>query len=374
MNDMRKILYIAVSSQTGGAPKHIVSALKRAKRFGYEITVAVPDDGDDYPKIQEAAADMLNLSLKPYSLKSLWTLRNYVVKHKIELVHSHGKGAGMYGRPLKWLCPGIKVVHTFHGIYLERYGALLKKVYCTIEHILRRWTDVFICVSNSEREEALRLGFAFEKRIKVIENGVDLTLFQKAVAHKEAFLDEYSFPMDTCLIGCVARLEAMKGHDCLIQAFERVSRLYPKCRLVLVGDGPDRMAVEHRIRECKLEAKVAVTGYRHDIPELLKAFDVFVSASLKEGMPYTLIEALAAGVPVVATDVIGNRDVIRDGYNGVLVKSQDSEDMAEKLCWVIENPEMCKRYADAGIQVVAETFTEERSMGRLFEVYGGLLR
>ena len=126
---MKKILYIAISSQTGGVPKHILNALKRAKEFGYEITVAAPKDGDYYRWFQEYSSEMINISLKPYSVVSLWKLRQYIKHNKIEVVHSHGKGAGMYARPLRVLCPGIKVVHTFHGIYLEQYGTALKRAY-----------------------------------------------------------------------------------------------------------------------------------------------------------------------------------------------------------------------------------------------------
>ena len=157
---MKRILYIAVSSQTGGVPKHILNALKKAKQYGYEVSVAVPSDGDYYAWFQEAGARMVDLRLKPYSFSALWRIRKYVKEHQIELVHSHGKGAGMYARPMKWLCPGVKIVHTFHGIYLEEYGTWVRRFYCLIEHILKHGTDCFICVSESEKEEALRLKFA----------------------------------------------------------------------------------------------------------------------------------------------------------------------------------------------------------------------
>lgn len=370
---MNKILYIAVSSQTGGVPKHILNTLMQAPKNDYEITVAVPDDGDYYQWFQESASDMQNLTLKPYSLKALWVLRNYVVKHKISLVHSHGKGAGMYSRPLKLLCPGIKVVHTFHGIYLEQYGILLKKLYCGIEHILRHWTDVFICVSDSEKEEAMALGFAYERCTEVIANGVDLKEMQNTGIDENLYLEKYGFPRDSYLIGCVARLEKMKGHCYLLKAFACVSNKYPKCRLLLVGDGPDRQELEACIKDLKLEDKVILTGFRHDIPQLLKQFDLFVSASLKEGMPYTLIEALAVGVPVVATDVIGNRDVIGDGKEGFLAYPKDEKSLANQMIKAIEHPELCREYVLAGKRKVEQELTAELSVRKLFNIYDKVL-
>lgn len=370
---MKKLLYIAISSQTGGVPKHILDALRHAAGEDYQITVAVPDDGDYYPWFQDNASNVINISLKPYSIAALWKLSRYIKNNGIQLVHSHGKGAGMYARPLKLLCPGIKVVHTFHGIYLERYGRAVRRFYCMIEHILRGLTDVFICVSESEKEEALRLEFAVQERTKVIENGVDLERFRYSEADKSQFVEEFGLPGDVYVIGCVARLEAMKGHICLIQAFKSVVQKFPNSRLVLVGDGPDRKEIEEYISELELESKVILTGFRHDIPQLLKNFDLFISASLKEGMPFTLIEAQAAGVPVVATNVIGNRDIIRDSYNGRLVRSQDWEDIFNGICKAIEEPDISKKYADQGIEEVAKRFTVEASQDKLFKVYEGLL-
>lgn len=370
---MNRILYIAVSSQTGGVPKHILNTLMQAPKYDYEITVAVPDDGDYYPWFQEAASDMQNLTLKPYSLKALWVLRDYVMKHKIQLVHSHGKGAGMYSRPLKLLCPGIKVVHTFHGIHLEQYGILLKKLYCGMEHILRHWTDVFICVSDSEKEEAMRLGFAYERYTEVIANGVDLKVLQSTGVDKNAYLKKYGFPKDSYLIGCVARLEQVKGHRYLLKAFACVSNKYPKCRLFLVGDGPDRQELEACIKDLKLEDKVILTGFRYDIPQLLKLFDLFVSASFKEGMPYTLIEALAVGVPVVATDVMGNRDIIGDAREGFLAYPKDEKSLADQMIKAIEHPELCREYVLAGQRKVEHELTVELSVRKLFNVYHRVL-
>ncbi len=367
--NMKKILYIAISSQTGGVPRHILQALRHAKEYGYKVAVAAPDDGDYYPWFRQQAAGMLKVSLKPYSFRSLWKIRCYIRKNRIELVHSHGKGAGMYARPLKLLCPGIKVVHTFHGVYIEEYGVLLRAIYCQIERRLRHWTDHFICVSQSERKEAMRLRFADRKRTSVICNGVEPEHFQGVIINRNQYLKEFGFPQNAYLIGCVARLEQMKGHQYLLSAFAKLIKKHPQCRLVLVGDGPERESIEAQIQEQNLGSFVCLTGFRHDVPQLLKLFDMFVSASLKEGMPYTLIEALAAGTPVTATDVIGNRDVIHGGKNGFLVRAESAEDLAEMLDYAVRNSELCKKYSVQGQRMVHALFTEERFAGRLFGVY-----
>lgn len=366
---MRKILYIAISSQTGGVPRHVLNLLKHAKVYGYEITVAVPDDGDYYPWFQEYASTMLNLKLRPYSLSSLWKIRKYVQKNGISLIHSHGKGAGMYARPLKLLCPGVKVVHTFHGIHVEKYGALFKMLYCLIEHILRCLTDRFICVSQSEKAEALRLGFASEKRTQVICNGIDPDLFDQISIDREIYLKKFGFPSQSYVVGTVARLEPIKGLCYLLPAFAELVKKHPQCRLLLVGDGPDRKDTEAQIRELELGQTVCLAGFRHDLPQLLKLFDLYVSTSLKEGLPYTLLEALAAGTPVVATNVAGNRDVIRNGKNGFLVPAKETHILAKTMEKALEDPELCNQYITNGKKSVRASFTEERMVRQLFDMY-----
>lgn len=374
MNDrMNNILYVAVSSQTGGVPKHILYALKYAKKYGYKIAVAVPDDGEYYSWLQEMSEDMLNISLKPFSFLALWRIRNYIKKNNIGIVHSHGKGAGMYTRPMKLLCPGVKVVHTFHGIYLEQYGRTIRRFYCRIEHLLKKWTDWFICVSESERVEAMRLGFACQERTSVIYNAVDVELLSTVETNRNKYLEEFGFSDQVCIIGCVARLEKMKGHRYLISAFADLLNSNPECRLLLIGDGAERRQIEEQIRTLGVEEYVTLTGIRHDVPQLLKIFDIFVSASLKEGMPYTLVEALAAGVTVVATDVIGNRDIIHDGENGILVQSEDINSIEDALRKLIEEPELCDRLRMTGQEDARIRFSLDYSQEQLFGLYGKLV-
>ena len=373
---MKKILYIAVSSQTGGAPKHIQNILKfrgMREKEEYEIIVTVPSDGEYYQLFQKENIRMLDMPFKPYSFRSLWKLARFVRKERIALVHSHGKGAGMYARPLKWFCPWLRVVHTFHGIHLEQYGTVLRNVYCLIERVLRRNTDAFICVSDSEREEALRLRFADPGKTAVIYNGIEIGVFQNAEDSRNKYLKEFGFAEDSWVIGCVARLEKVKGHMDLLRGFQLLLNKIPQCRLILAGDGPDRNMIEREIQTLGLEQKVRILGFRRDVPELMKFFDVFVLASLKEGMPYTLIEALAAEVPVVATDVMGNRDVIVNEQCGFLVPPEDPQKLAEKLEMLHDNPEWAERFKKQGKCRAESLFAAEDSVKKLFDVYGELI-
>lgn len=370
----KKILYIVISAQTGGVPKFVVNALNYGREHGAKISVAVPDDGEYFSKFQALAEDVLDLPLKPYSFSSLWKLRNYIWQNHIQLVHSHGKGAGMYARPLKLLCPWIKVVHTYHGIYLEEYGALFTFIYKKIERFLKFFTDGAICVSQSEKEEALKLHFAPRGKTIVIPNGVAPGLFAPNGLEKKQYAEEFGLPEDGYCVGCVARFEWMKGHRYLLAAFKQFVKLYPNSYLFLVGDGPEKEKIEAQIKRAGLASHVIETGFREDIPGLLQFFDVFVSASLKEGMPFTLLEALAAGTPVLATRVIGNQDIIQDRYNGILVEAMSSKKLCQGLCYVKNHPEIVRGWSQNGKKTIKRYFTVQRSLERTFGVYEKLVQ
>ena len=364
---MKKILFIAVSSQIGGVPKHIYNIIKQNK--DYQISIAVPSDGDYFSCFKKEAFNVIDLQLKPYSIISLYRLAKYVKKNHIDLVHSHGKGAGLYARPLKLLCPWIKVVHTFHGIYLEQYSEFIKKLYLGIERSISYLTDKFVCVSNSEKKEAQRLKIIDVSKTVVIPNGVDVNKFENLPPKRIDYLSQIVLPEDAFIIGCVARLDIMKGHTFLIEAFEKIHECKKDCYLLLVGDGPYKMEIKKMVENKKLKEKVIFLGFRDDIPSLLSLFNIFVSCSLKEGMPYTLIEALASKTPVVATDVIGNHDIIRDGYNGFLAESQNSDSIFLKLMEAIENPVLCQTLSQNGFKDVKDKYTVEQSVQSLFDVY-----
>lgn len=372
-NSTKKILYIAVSSETGGVPRHIAYALESAREKGFSIVVACPSDGEYAEKFRNLADAYLDLPLKPYSIRSLFSLNRYVKENGICLVHSHGKGAGMYARPLGILNPGVKVVHTFHGIYVEKYSKAFRMLYLFIERILKHFTDAFVCVSEGERQEAFRLGIAVPQRTYVVNNGVDTKIFCPHAVNKSDYRKQFGLDENAYIAGCVARFDVDKGHEYLIPAFGKFLDVCQEARLLLVGSGEGQDKVRELSEKCGLRDKVIFAGTRSDIPDLLQVFDVFVSASLKEGMPYTLIEAMASGVPIVATDVVGNRDVVTDGKTGRLVAPKDTDALYEGLQKAFCDRNATRQYAENGVSFAKEALSVEMAEEQLFGIYSALL-
>lgn len=348
-------------------------ALKAAKEYGYSIAIAAPDDGEYAEIFKKFSDEYININLKPYSIRSLFVLKKYILSHDIQLVHSHGKGAGLYSRPLKILCSRIRVVHTFHGIYVEKYGLFLRSVYLLGERVLKHFTNAFICVSESEAQNALDLKIAEESRCHVVNNGVDTSIFLPHQIAINSYRNQFGIADDEFVIGCVARFDVDKGHDYLIPAFREFLSIHQKSRLILVGDGPERGKVEKLVKENGVNEQVIFAGVRKDIPDFLQLFNIFVSASLKEGMPYTLIEAMATGISIVATNVIGNKDVITDGVTGVLVASKNSHAICEGLNKVYSDDKLAERFRKNGPIAVQQSFSVNESERKLFNIYDQML-
>ena len=353
---MINILFITANSTIGGGPEHIYSIIQNIDKEKYKPYVVAPANGEYYERFKEIA-ETFSFDLKKRFLFNLYKLNSIIKEKNIDICHSHGLGAGVYSRPLKIINKKLRVIHTFHGIYYERKEPIIKTAIILIEKMFGLLTDISIAVSNKEKEEALKLGFQKEDKIKVIYNGIDMKKYQIDIDRRK-YLKEIGLNLNEDLIfGSVARFNIEKGHKELIEAFKMINNWNNRTKLLLIGDGELRTEIEREIQKFGLAKEVILLGFRDDIPELLKCLDCFVSASYKEGLPYSLIEAIASGVPVVATDVTGNNEIIIDEYDGFLCKARNAESLyltmvkmyySEEKCFFIENG---KEYARSNFDI-----------------------
>jgi glycosyltransferase involved in cell wall biosynthesis len=174
---------------------------------------------------------------------------------------------------------------------------------------------------------------------------------------------------DEFVVGHIGRIAKEKDQLTLIRAFLRVIKEIEKVKLVIVGDGPRKHHLMDTVSKLHLEDKVIFTGSRSDIPVLLSIFDLFVLSSITEGTSLTLLEAMTAKVPIIATDVGGNSNVISNGFNGFLVPSQDPKALAEKIVYLIRNKNIRLSVIDNGEKVIKDRFSIEKMLGKYKEVY-----
>lgn len=292
-----KILHITSRADTGGGPKHVYDLTRTIKKNHpeIEIYIASPNEAPFAEKYREIAKEWIEVPSRGFNLKALFELRSFCKKNNISIIHSHGRGAGYFSRILKILLR-VRVIHTFHGVH--SLPGLASKLKLLIDRLLAPLTDQFICVSEDEKSKAISLKVGREKQIEVIMNGVDIdqirSEYQQATRHTTTYT-----------IGTLARFDYVKGIDILLEFFHRYFKENPDSdwQVLVAGDGPEFEKLDKMRKELGLEKWVKFIG-RTDKPiEFLKQLDLYVSFSRMEGMPLSVLEAMACGVTCLLSRV-----------------------------------------------------------------------
>jgi glycosyltransferase involved in cell wall biosynthesis len=265
------------------------------------------------------------------------------------------------------------LVHTYHGHSLHGYFApRTTAVYRAIEHALARVTDRLIAVSDEVRDELVALEVAPASKFRVVTLGFDLTPFTGSRAGGSRLRSELGIPDTALVVTLIARLVPIKRVDRFLRIAAAIGDL-PNVRILIIGDGELRESLMESSDARQLDDRLIWAGFRGDIPAVCFASDVIVQTSDNEGTPVSLIEAQAAGVPVISTRVGGTPTVVVDGETGWLVEPDDVDGFARKLSALLSDPDSRARMGAAGQRRALERFGLERLLERLDRVYSELL-
>ncbi len=307
-------------------------------------------------------------------LKDLATLWRLVALFRLErpaIVHTHTSKAGVLGRLAAWLA-GVKVVvHTPHGhVFYGHFGPLASRLFLWIERGLARTTTELIALTEAERDEHLVRRVGRPEHFSVVPSGIDLSRFRAAASRgarvRPAWFD---CPADALVIGSVGWLTEVKGHRFLIEAFARLKPVYPNLHLVIVGSGGLRDAYLALADRVGVADALHLLGDRQDVPDCLAGMDLFVLPSLNEGMGRALIEAMAAGIPVVASKVGGVPAIVEDRRTGLLVPAGDAGALASALEELVQKPAWAKELGAAASRSIGERFGSDAMVRAIESVY-----
>jgi glycosyltransferase involved in cell wall biosynthesis len=276
------------------------------------------------------------------------------------IVHTHNSITGAVGRIAARLARVPVTVHTTHGFHFHEHMPAARRLpYVAAERWLTKWCDVLLVQNREELDEIRLLGLRPREGVYHVGNGIDLHRFRPRLIQPRN-------PRPVIL--CVGRLEPVKNHGLLLRALKRLPRSQSPV-VWLVGDGPYRERYAAQVQRDGLADTVHFLGYRYDIPELTAAADVAVLTSIKEGLPRALMQAMAVGVPVVATDVKGNREVVRHGKTGFLVPLDDAGALAHCLAQLLASPGLRRDMGAHAAQHARRHFGEDRVVERLVRIY-----
>ncbi len=295
------------------------------------------------------------------------------------LVHTHTSKAGALGRVAAWLAGVKTVVHTPHGhVYYGHFDPVESWVFYCVERALASRTTHMIALTEAERDEHLQRGVGRSDRFAVIPSGIDLERFrlvaERRDRHGRTAIPGLSLPSDAVVVGSVGWLTDVKGHGTLIEAVAKLAPTHLSVHLVIVGSG-DRLS-DYRARAARLGIadRVHFLGERRDVPDCLAGMDIFVLPSLNEGMGRALIEAMAAGLPVVASRVGGVPAVLEDGRSGRLVPPGDADALAAAIGALLAKPEDAMALARAGSARIGERFGAGAMVRAIESVYDHALK
>ena len=363
-----RILELLVSTDLGGGPAQVAELVGRLPRDEFTVTVAGPARGTYGRTFTEGGARFVGVETDRLGGRPLLDTLRLIREDGVDIVHTHGKGAGLYGR-LAARRASVPTVHTFHGIHYANYRAGLGRAYLALERGLARITSAIVHVSQSQAREAAALGLAPPGKSHVIVNGIDADRVAAAAMTRAEARQALRLEPDALVLGTMARFDRIKALDALLRAFAVAASREPTARLLLVGDGPEASRLRALAGTLGIEARVRLPGFIADAARLLPALDLYVSASRKEGLPLALLEAMACGLPVVATRVPGHVDVIEEGVTGRLVAPGDHDALVRVLRDAMAEPAGCAAMGRAGRRRVAERFAASRMAAETADLY-----
>ncbi|MEY2447664.1 MAG: hypothetical protein QOH79_1140 [Acidimicrobiaceae bacterium] len=378
MTSRRSALVRVITRLNVGGPARQALLLTRelADEFPTTLVAGTPAPTEGAlsdPAVRVTAASLVRPVRPAADLRSFRTVRHIIRSHETRILHTHMAKAGAVGRlaakSLGRTRP--RTVHTFHGHVLEGYfSPVVQRSFLAAERYLARSTDVLLAVSPEIRDELLALGIGRPSQYEVMPLGLELDPFLAVSGSTGRLRQALDLDRDVPLVGVVGRLVPIKSVDLMLEAMP----LLPGVHLAVVGDGEERPALERLGRDRGIEDRVHFTGWFDDIPSAMSDLDVVALSSRNEGTPVALIEALAAGRPVVATRVGGVEHVVLPDQTGVLVPPSDPAALAIAISRLLGDQDLCDRLGAAGRKHVRANFSASRLVDDMRALYRELAR
>ncbi|MBI3291042.1 glycosyltransferase family 4 protein [Candidatus Falkowbacteria bacterium] len=374
MAEKTKILYLVTQPEWGGAQRYIFDLASNLDQTKYEAAIATGlsnssnqelltkvDDGN----IKSYRLNNLVREINPVKdLKAYFEVGKLLKELKPDILHLNSSKAGVIGALAGRQARIKKIIYTVHGfVFNEPMSAGKKAFYKFAERFSARYKDTLICVSEFDRQVGLKNKIAAEKKLVTIHNGVQKLEFLE----KQAARSELGLPADKIIVGTIANFYPTKGLNYLIEAAKIITKKKPEVIFRIIGFGDMENKLKDQIKKLNLGSRFflgeKLNGYRY-----LKAFDMYALPSVKEGFPYAILEAMAAGLPIVTTNVGGIAEMIND-KNGILVEPKSAEALAEAIIKLMENKNLAEELSRQARQDAAEKFYLEKMLRETEKVY-----
>lgn len=369
---MKKVAHFIDTNVPGGAEVIIIEICKRLRNYDFQPEVYHFGNWWLEKKCNELSIPIFIVPGHKY-YKSIKTLPifsiifyKFIRQRKIDILHSH-----LFG-PITGSCIATFLSRTPHiGTIHDTYTLDEKKTRIP----MLKWASILgtklVTVASTMQEHLQTIGNFKDGVIETVYNGVHINSIQTSV--DSSLRKSLDLSDDDFVFICVGRLMEIKRHDFLIEALNRL-KLIDRVKLLIVGEGPERKKIETMIKQKDLLNNVKLLGFRDDVAELLKISNCFLLASTTEGLSCSIAEAMAAGLPLVVTDVGGNRELVEDDRCGYIVPVNDLDVFIEKMQYLIDNKEKRILFGNQSALIVKAKFSMERMIGKYVDIYQGMTK
>ena len=345
-----KICYVIDNLSFRGGERVFAQLAAGLDRSHYAVTVACSPGGAFVEQLQASGIRVIPFNMRPqFNPFALIGLARFLRRERPDIVHCQGRG-DPYGRIAATLA-GVPLVLSTTAMIHSRYwlaNPLRKLMYYLIDRVTDPMVDHWLVLNQHAVDILCADHGVAGDRISIIPNGIEADRYAPGMANGQKLRAELGLPSGASLLGSAGRLTWQKGFEHLLAAMPAILAAHPDAHLVLAGDGELREDLERQAADCGIADRCHFLGFRDDMPGIMAALDVFVLPSLAEGMPMVLLEAMAAGVPVIATCIPGVVDLIEDGVDGLLVPPRDAGALSRAIGRLLAGRGLARQLASAG--------------------------
>ena len=378
-----RVLHVITRLTLGGSSENTVLGMQALERAGYACTLAVGFAESETAVLEDARnrgcrlvdVPALRREIAPLAdVRALRQLLDLIRRERPDIVHTHTSKAGFIGRLAARITRVPAVIHQPHGhVFYGYWGPGRTALFTALERLAARWTDLIITLTTRGIEEHLARGIGTRKRFAAVPSGVPTEALRARAPRRDAARAQHDIPPDAFVVAALGRCVRIKGFDLLVTAWPRVVAALPQARLLLIGDGPERAALEAQARRLGVAERLRVTGATPDVAGWLAAADALAAPSRNEGMGRALVEAMALGLPVIGAAVGGIPAVVDDGRTGRLVPPEDPAALATAVIELGRDPDLRAKLGEAAVSR-AESFSTTSADRALVAAYEALTR
>ena len=359
-----KVCHIITKLELGGAQQNTLYTVENLNKDIFEASLItglggiLDETAKHIPNIKCCFIKELVRQISPINdiiciCKLLKILKNI----KPDVVHTHSSKAGILGRIAAKLACVPVIIHTFHGFGFNDYeGKLKKNIFLVSEKLIAPITNKFVAVSKDNIVTAVANGIGKKEKFALIRSGIKTGKYFENKVNAEALKKSLGIPLNLSVVTTIGPFKPQKNLIDYIRVASVVSKNNANCVFLIVGDGDGREELELEVKNRELENKVLFLGWRKDIPDIIAITDIFVMTSLWEGLPRSILEAMCSSKPVVANAVDGVREIVYDSQTGFQINPRDTDKMAEKILYLLNNPEVVLKFGKNARDLITKEF------------------